>query len=163
MRLRFRAILNCMRITRVSLLASVFSLFAFGQGSLADYQRSAALRDRTLDLDLHIVDTAQAIDRTNRFWYRRTTPGGFEFILVDGVTGAKSPAFDAARLAAALSKAANTEFKPLRLPFTAINFTDDGTAVEFFASESRWRVSISTYICEKIALRAGDPRPLKEL
>jgi len=152
-----------MQITRLGALACVFSLFAIGQGTLADYQRSATLRDRTLDLDLHLADAAQTIEKTNRFWYRRTAPGGHEFIVVDAATGAKSPAFDAVRLAAALSKATGTEYKPLRLPFTAITFTEDGTGVEFFAAEWRWRLNLSTYVCDRIPLKPGDPRPLREL
>src|SRR5262245_59362892 len=51
-----------------------------------------------------------------KFWYRKTLKaGGKEFVLVNCETGKKEPAFDHQKLAAALSKAANTEFKADRL------------------------------------------------
>src|SRR4249920_149011 len=40
-----------------------------------------------------------------RFWYRVTTAEGEEFVLVDPVKGTRAPAFDHAKLAAALSTA----------------------------------------------------------
>src|ERR1700682_4754001 len=89
------------------------SFAAFGQGNLADYQRSNSLRDRTLEMDLHLADPAVAINKTNRFWYRHSVPGGYEFVQVDAATGAKAPAFDRVKLAAALSKATGKEYKPL--------------------------------------------------
>src|SRR2546421_631125 len=39
----------------------------------------------------------------DRFWYRTTTENGTEFFVVDATTGARTPAFDQAKLAAALS------------------------------------------------------------
>ena len=44
-----------------------------------------------------------------------------------------------------------------------IHFSDDASAVEFVAAESRWKVNLTTYLCEKIQLQPGDPRPLIEL
>src|SRR5580765_2485090 len=41
----------------------------------------------------------------DRFWYRTTTENGTEFFLVDAASGARTPAFDQTRLAAALSTA----------------------------------------------------------
>src|ERR1051326_6172985 len=43
-----------------------------------------------------------------RFWYRITTPEGSEFVLVDTAKGTRAPAFDHAKLAAALSAAIGT-------------------------------------------------------
>ena len=58
-----------------------------------------------------------------RFWYRNDLKGGGkEFVLVDAETGKKAPAFDHTKLAAGLSKAAGTEYKPDRLPFDDIEF-----------------------------------------
>ena len=47
-----------------------------------------------------------------RFWYRVTTAEGTDFIMVDTATGTKSPAFDQAKLAAALSSAAGAPPRP---------------------------------------------------
>src|SRR5689334_25341315 len=54
----------------------------------------------------------------DRFWYRVTTPEGSEFIMVEIATGTKTPVFDQAKLAAALSTAAGATFDAHRLPFT---------------------------------------------
>ena len=80
-----------MQINRLAILTGVCSVFAIGQGTLADYQRSAGLRDRAFEEDLHFAEPAQAINKANRFWYRRSTPGGYQFMVVDAATGQKSP------------------------------------------------------------------------
>src|SRR5690242_12752960 len=46
----------------------------------------------------------------DRFWYRVTTPEGSEFVMVDAVKGSRAPAFDHARLAAAISAAAGQTY-----------------------------------------------------
>src|SRR5947209_5878014 len=52
-----------------------------------------------------------------RFWYRITTAEGLEFLLVDPGKGTRAPAFDHAKLAAALSAAAGTTYDAHHLPF----------------------------------------------
>ena len=49
------------------------------------------------------VNSAAATPNDERFYYRNTTAEGTEFILVDPVRGTRAPAFDHAKLAAALS------------------------------------------------------------
>src|SRR5436309_15778225 len=46
----------------------------------------------------------------DRFWYRITTAEGSEFLLVDAAKGTRAPAFDHAKLAAALSAATGTTY-----------------------------------------------------
>src|SRR5579859_5650304 len=54
-----------------------------------------------------------------RFCYRTTTPEGTVFMLVDpAANGAPTPAFDHARLAAALSTATGNSYNASHLPFT---------------------------------------------
>ena len=63
----------------------------------------------------------------SKFWYRNALRGGAsEFVLVDAEKGIRQAAFDHDKLAAALSKAAGQEFKGDHLPFTNIEFSDDG-------------------------------------
>src|ERR1041385_1964772 len=67
-----------------------------------------------------------------RFWYRNDLRGGAkEFIVVDAEKGKRQPAFNHDRLAASLSKAAGEEYKSDHLPFSDIEFVDDGKAVRF--------------------------------
>lgn len=85
----------------------------------------------------------------DRFWYRDRTPAGGEFILVDPGAGSRAPAFDHARLAAALSMAADTAYEPFKLPFEDFEFADGGGAVQFAVQDSlRWACTIrGTYRC----------------
>ena len=69
-----------------------------------------------------------------RFWYRNALPGGAkEFILVDAERGVREPAFDHAKLAAALAKAAGADFSADKLPFDIIEFIEEAKAVRFVA------------------------------
>jgi dipeptidyl aminopeptidase/acylaminoacyl peptidase len=97
-----------------------------------------------------------------RFWYRNDLKDGAkEFILVDAEAGKRGPAFDHAKLAAALSKAANAEYKPDRLPFDDIEFADGGKAIRFDAVGKAWKCDLATYECS--ATGAANKRaPAKE-
>src|SRR5712692_6614048 len=59
----------------------------------------------------------------DRFWYRNTIPEGVEFVLVDLARRSRARAFDQAKLAAALSRAADTTYDALHLPFAQFEFS----------------------------------------
>src|SRR5579885_1388529 len=84
---------------------------------------------------------------SGRFWYRVTTPAGAEFVLVDPAKGARTPAFDHAKLAAALSKAANANYDSAHLPFNEIDLTADIHFVSFNANGHRWRCDTAGSAC----------------
>ncbi len=84
-----------------------------------------------------------------RLWYRVTTPEGSEFVLADPVRGTRQPAFDHARLAAALSQAAGTKYEAGRLPFTEIEFPAEGQ-VEFNAAGKRFRCDVAGSQCSAV-------------
>jgi dipeptidyl aminopeptidase/acylaminoacyl peptidase len=97
-----------------------------------------------------------------RFWYRNALRGGAkEFILVDAEAGTRRPAFDHAKLAAALSKAAGKEYRPDRLPFDSIEFVDGGQAVRFRVDGVTWQCHLSSYECTRTAggQESGDREP----
>src|SRR6516225_4253264 len=74
-----------------------------------------------------------------RFWYRNDLRGGTkEFILVDVEHATRQNAFDHAKLAAALSKAADKMYKADRLPFDNIEFAADGKVVRFQVDKTNW-------------------------
>ena len=79
---------------------------AYSQGKLADYDRANNLRKTFQDAALNVADRANWIEKTNRFWYRRSVKGGNEVLLVDAETKARKQAFDHDRLATSLSAAA---------------------------------------------------------
>lgn len=92
---------------------------------------------------------ANWIEKTSRFWYVRKGPEGKTFMVVH--PGAeplrREPAFDHARLAAALSVASGTRYVADALPFDRLDSLDDGHVV-FTVGDTRWRCSLDSYECE---------------
>src|SRR4051812_17428868 len=84
-------------------MAAVGSLQA--QGTQADYDRALGLRKKYEALMGNAAETPRWIGRSHKVYYRRTVKGGHDFVLADGDTAAKGPAFDHARVAASLSAA----------------------------------------------------------
>jgi dienelactone hydrolase len=80
-----------------------------------------------------------------RFWYRVTTAEGSEFILVDTAKGTRAPAFDHAKLAAALSSVTGSKYDAAHLPFTEIDLSADG--LSFNLSGKRYKCDIAGNAC----------------
>jgi len=116
----------------------------------ADYERAAGLREKYKGLALNIADSPMWIEGTDNFVYNKTAEGGHQFVLVDAVTANKKPAFDHARLAAALSKASGKEYKAEALPFVRFRYVDKQAAIEFRVDEDRWRCDLAAYTCKKL-------------
>ena len=87
---------------------------------------------------------------STRFWYRVHTRQGFEFVTLNPATGAKAPLFDNARLAAALSVAADTAVDPGKLPFQTFAFDRDGKderAIRIRIGKRGFRCELGGYRC----------------
>jgi dipeptidyl aminopeptidase/acylaminoacyl peptidase len=125
------------------------------QGTIADYQRAMSLRDRYDKLVPGIPDLPRFIEKTNRFYYRRTVKGGHEFVLVDAATGERRPAFDHEKLAASLAAALNRPITAIDLPFTIFTFAEGERAIEFTVAQPdtpppagpQFRCSLDGYTC----------------
>lgn len=90
-----------------------------------------------------------------KFWYRRALVGGkYEFVVVDAVAGSKLPAFDHAKLAESLAKAADVEAPADKLPIEAVEFDGDGKLVRFNCIGSRWECNLETYAISKTDMPA---------
>jgi dipeptidyl aminopeptidase/acylaminoacyl peptidase len=122
---------------------------AAAQGTLADYQRAGALREKYEGLVLNAPGPAAWIEKTGRFWYRRTVKGGNEFLLVDAETGQKRPAFDHERLATVLAKMTGRKISAITLPFNAITYTDSERSLELRFDSAVWTCSLADYACTK--------------
>ena len=86
----------------------------------------------------------------SRFWYRNKIRQGAEFVLVDPVRGARELLFDNARLAAAISTAADTSIDPTKLPFRTFKFAKDGDDernIDFRFGKRRLSCDIASYKC----------------
>src|SRR3954467_708490 len=114
---------------KLCVLAVVTAVLAAAAGP-AHAQRAAPGQIQRGQYKLRV--TPHWFGDNDRFWYRNDLAGGAkEFILVDAIAGTRQPAFDHAKLAAALSKAAGKEFAAERLPFEEIAFVYEGKAVRF--------------------------------
>jgi dipeptidyl-peptidase 4 len=92
----------------------------------------------------------------DKFWYRNTTADATEFVLVDGATGQKQPAFDHARVATTLTKAAGRTFDARKLPFQSIEFSPDLQSVKFTIGPRRWTCDRAGNTCTAEERPAGD-------
>jgi len=88
------------------------------------------------------------IPKTNKFWYRKSSPNGSEFILVDSEKNTSVPAFDHARLAAALAHDSKHEFSAEDLPFREFEFVDEDKAVRFSVENTEWTCALASYECK---------------
>ena len=109
------------RIGRVSFLIllamAVLPIFLSSQGTPADYERAAKLRDKVQFLALDVVDRSGWIGKTTRFWYGKRSRAASNSTVMDAESLAKKPAFDHQKLAAAFSAASGEKYSALRLPF----------------------------------------------
>src|ERR1051326_4785344 len=88
------------------------------------YARADGFADRTQNLVYHVAGTPTWVAGAPKLTYRVSVKGGFEFELVDAVAATKAPAFDHAKLAAALSSAAGESYTALTLPFQTFAFSN---------------------------------------
>ncbi len=122
---------------------------AAAQGTKADYARAAGLREKYESLALDVPGPASWIEKTSRFWYRKSVKGGNAFVLVDAESREKRPAFDHDRLAAVLSKATGKTYTGVTLPFSTLRFTDDERAIETRFDGVTWTCRLADYTCTK--------------
>jgi len=82
-----------------------------------------------------------------RFWYRTTVPNGSAFFLVDPTRNTRTPVFDQARLATALSAATGGRITGERLPFQSFDLQKDGTGITVSVQGRRWSCDTQRYAC----------------
>jgi dipeptidyl-peptidase 4 len=95
----------------------------------------------------------------DRFWFRNTIPEGTEFVLVDPARRSRERAFDHVRLAAALSRAADTTLDAFRLPFQTFIFSADGRSIVFDALRRHWTCGVAGDACSGEPSRRERPLP----
>lgn len=113
----------------------------------ADYARAERLMGyNTAPLVLHGGVRPTWVSN-GRFWYRVMTERGAEFVLVDPATGTRSPAFDQAKLAAALTAAGSPTADAFHLPFTTFELSGNRDSVAFSIADAHWRCDLRSYQC----------------
>lgn len=134
------------------LAGTALAPMAAAQGTRADYERFATLRER---LEPHLLNQPASptwLDSA-RFWYRRTAEGGNRWWLVDAEQRTQTPLFDHDRLAAALTAATADTVGPAALPFAspAMRFAvaADLRTLRFVREGWRWQCSLVEYACTR--------------
>ena len=120
----------------------------------AAYQRSLELPRQWRHLTRGIAGPVTWIDDA-RYRYRRTTAGGFEFVVRAVGDDQARPAFDHARLAAALGEVLDAPQEPLRLPFEDYEFDGNEDAIRFRVDGQRIRCELGAAV--RCAAHAGEP------
>ena len=116
----------------------------------ADYARARAVQARFEGKARGVAEIPAWLP-SGQFWYRVSVDGGHRFVMVDPASRAKQPAFDAARLAAALSKALGEPYTAVTLPFSSFTFEDEGRAIRFrIDGDAEWTCALADYSCAKI-------------
>jgi len=133
----------------------VFAVLVSAQGTAADYERAQNLRKRFEAGVTNLASRATWIERTNRFWYRRSNRGENEFIQFDADTMTRKRLFDHERLAASLSAVSGETYKPLDLPFSTFTFVNNGGSIQFNIADNLWRCDLSSYACTRVERRPG--------
>ncbi|HXO00354.1 MAG TPA: DPP IV N-terminal domain-containing protein [Candidatus Acidoferrales bacterium] len=130
--------------------------------TVADYQHAEKfLGYNTSPLVFHRVRPTW-LPNDDRFWYRDSGPDGVTFILFDAARGTHQPAFDHAKLAAALSAAAGKTYEPAHLPFMTFDFSADQQSISFTLRGQNWKCDLQAYSCAsepKAAEPAAAPIP----
>ena len=138
-------------------MVASFGIAASAQVTRADYDRALDLPEKYGALVLNLPEPPDWDATADRFVYRLKVEGGHQFMLVDADAKTKQPAFDHAKLAAALSAASGSSTTAVTLPFTHFRFADGDSAITFLMDNIRWRCDLHAYTCAKQeALHVGD-------
>ncbi len=121
-----------------------------GQVTAADYARAERFLGWNAQRLVSGTEVSPRWLESDRFWYRNRIGDGHEFVLVDAQTRSRDAAFDHARLAAALSVAADTSYEPFKLPFDEFKFAPGAASIRFEVDDSiSWICDINAYRCSR--------------
>lgn len=141
------------RVGWISALLAVAAVHSgHAQGRLEDYRRAEQfVAGNITQLMQRLTLTPHWLDqRSDRFWYVDAA-GEDErrFVLVDARKGTVEPAFDHARLAAALSASMKQSYQADQLPFKHLDELTPRKWVAFAVSASGWRCDLQRYTCAR--------------
>jgi dipeptidyl aminopeptidase/acylaminoacyl peptidase len=113
----------------------------------ADYARA----EKSMGYYTNLLVTGGTVRPTwmadDRFWFRTTTPQGAEFVLVDPARRTRGPAFNQAKVAAALSAATGESYSGNALPFYSIELSNDLHTVSFDVGRQHYSCDVGGAKC----------------
>ena len=107
----------------------------------ADYRRIDTLGNWNLQV-YHAVTKPVWIGETHYFWYQDHSPEGDIFWLVNAENGERTKAFQAEKLASAMSRMTGRKVEARKLPFRSINYDTDRKGFEFVWEGRKWYYSV---------------------
>jgi dipeptidyl-peptidase-4 len=123
-----------------------------------DYARAERFMDYAVNPLVFRASVRPTWIDDDRFWYRNQIPEGYEFVLVDPARGMRAPAFDHARVAAALARATGTPYEAWRLPFQTFEFASDGRSITVDVGDRRFQCAVAGETCTPVARPPAPPR-----
>lgn len=136
------------------ILSIYFPLALPAQVTLADYQRAAVFQNARALVSRTSLNP-RWIAGSDRFWYLDEHFKVKSFLRVDPGQGTEKAAFDHAKLAAALSVAANKAYTAAELPFDEFEYLDGESAIGFEVDGVSWRCGLVEYVCASVNLAFG--------
>ncbi|TXJ23141.1 MAG: S9 family peptidase [Chitinophagaceae bacterium] len=129
--------------------------------SRKDYEHAASFLSFNTESLLYRTGVRANWMEGDKFWYSVNTEKGTEFFLVDPSKKSKTPAFDQAKLAAALSKATSRNYDAYKLPFQFFSFSPDGKSISFSADSRKWKYDLKSAVvtADASAATAEPPSP----
>ncbi|GLH71743.1 peptidase [Geothrix limicola] len=146
--------------TKATILALLLGSVLSAQGTQADYQRAAKMKELVSAENKRLALDPTWMEDGASFWYRHGLPGGSqEWLRVQARTGREAPAFDHARLAAGLAKALGRPVDAAKLPIENLSFPGDGGHLLFRTEEGWWRFTLKTGLLEAGSPPKVGPKP----
>ena len=103
------------------MLGSAACMPLFAQGTVEDYNRAYALRERySMKQVLYAGVVPHWVEQTSSFWYVRQTEKGNEYVKVDAASAKRTALFDQQKMATALSEQSGRKVDAYHLPLHAI-------------------------------------------
>ena len=129
----------------------------WAQGSRADYERAAQLREKVKNAVFQDPVQPHWLTGGNRFWYRvRTARERHEFVLVDGQRGVREAAFDHERLATALAEHVQQKITAETLPLERVDLDEHPQELAFSVAGRRFRCKLQSYELAEMPADAAD-------
>lgn len=121
------------------------------QVTAADYDRAVRMLPQTV-APLVIGGRVEATWLPDdRFYYREQTATGSEWLLVDPAKRTRTPLFNPAAVAAALTRAGAGRINAQNIPAREVTMSSNATRVTIGIAERRWTCDVKGTSCEAIA------------
>ncbi len=124
-------------------LLSLVTLTSPANGSETEYERANSLRTRVANTVFRSKVKPNWLPGKTRFWYRlQVDVQEYEFVLVDANLGKRTPAFDHAKLAAALREAGEKNMHAHGLALEQLEFDEDSSHISFSHRGKAWQFEL---------------------